>query len=165
MKFDGENQVNKDKWKIIKAEDLVKTDAKTTLVNKSLENQVKTYNTVITSTERNELNKVLKPGEFAETSLVLTQLITPQNKSDNLSYSNMVEIVKTTNSVGRRMAFSIVGNQDPTAAPTEVDSSIAERVVILPPFGEVHIYYILGIAVSLILIGGIAFIIKRVMKK
>ena len=165
LKFDGENQVNKDKWKIIKAEDLVKTDAKTTLVNKSLENQVKTYNTVITSTERNELNKVLKPGEFAETSLVLTQLITPQNKSDNLSYSNMVEIVKTTNSVGRRMAFSIVGNQDPTAAPTEVDSSIAERVVILPPFGEVHIYYILGIAVSLILIGGIAFIIKRVMKK
>ena len=64
------------------------------------------------------------------------------------------------------MAFSITGNQDPTQDKvSEVDSSIAERVIILPPFGETRIYYILGAVIGLILIGSITLIIKKVLKK
>ena len=78
----------------------------------------------------------------------------------------MVEIAKTSNTVGRRMAYSVVGNQDPTASKAaEVDTSLAERVVILPPFGDTHIFYILGAVIAIILIGGIVFIIKKVLKK
>ena len=63
------------------------------------------------------------------------------------------------------MAFSIVGNQDPTAnTPSEIDASIAEKIVILPPFGDGNIvYYILGAVVGIILIGGITLIIKKVL--
>ena len=78
----------------------------------------------------------------------------------------MVEIVKTSNEVGRRMAFSVVGNQDPTSEePAEVDANVAEKVVILPPFGEVRIYYIVGVLVAAILIVGIVLIKKKVLKK
>ena len=83
----------------------------------------------------------MKPGESADKTIVLTQLISTENSSDDLTYSNMVEIVKTSNTVGRRMAFSVVGNQDPTLSDaSEVDSSVAEKVVILPPFGNTHIF-------------------------
>ena len=59
------------------------------------------------------------------------------------------------------MAYSIVGNQDPTAIPTEVDSSKAETVVVIPPFGLTQITYIvIALAVVTILAVGIIFIKK-----
>jgi len=77
----------------------------------------------------------------------------------------MAEIVQTSNNVGRRMAYSIVGNQDPTLdAPSEVDATKAEEVLILPPFGSEYIYYGLAIAVAAILGLGIFLIKKKVMR-
>ena len=50
---------------------------------------------------------------------------------------NMAEIVKTSNENGRRMAYSVVGNQDPLLDnPSEIDASMAERIIILTPFGR-----------------------------
>ena len=63
------------------------------------------------------------------------------------------------------MAYSVVGNQDPTKTPTEVDSSRAEKVVILPPFGQAYLYYGIGILVGILLVAGIVVIKKKVMKK
>ena len=120
------------------------------------------YNTILTTT----FSDTLKPGDStAEKTLVLTQTITPENTSDNLKYINIAEIVETSNTAGRRMAYSIVGNQNPTEAVAEVDASSSEEVMILPPFGDTHIYYILGTVIGIILIGGIAFIIRKVLKK
>ena len=63
------------------------------------------------------------------------------------------------------MAYSIVGNQDPTKTPSEVDSSRAEKVTVLPPFGQAYFYYGIGILVGILIIAGIVIIKKKVMKK
>ena len=99
--------------------------------------------------------------------LVLTQLINPENSSDDKTYDNIAEITTISNTVGRRMAYSIQGNQDPTKTPEEVDSIKSERVTILPPFGIGNIVVYIAIAVSIlvILVGGIIFIKKKVLNK
>ena len=131
-------------------------------IDQAVKNKAQKINTIV---KTNALNTALEPGKSVDTTLILTQVITPENKNDNLTYSNIAEIVEVSNTVGRRMAFSIVGNQDPTAdTPAEIDASIAERIVILPPFGDGNIvYYILGAVVGIILIGGITLIIKKVL--
>ena len=94
--------------------------------------------------------------------LVLTQLITSENDSDDLTYRNIVEIVKTSNLVGRRNEYSVVGNQDPTSESAEVDSDKAEVVKILPPFGEMKNIIIITstifAAVGILVIGIIVII-------
>ena len=66
------------------------------------------------------------------------------------------------------MEYSVTGNQDPTVSPTEIDTDAAQTVRILPPFGDagrpyVAIALVAGIAV--IVVGGIIFIKKKVLKK
>ncbi len=170
LQFTGAN-ANNAGWNLIKKETLTSEG----LVNNSLASEIAKFNNII---ETSDLKKALVPAQYSgdkvtnadaasvEKTLVLTQLITPENTADNLTYSNIAEIVKTSNTVGRRMAYSVVGNQNPTAAnASEIDSCLAEKVIILPPFGNTHIYYILGAVISIILIGGIAFIIKKVVNK
>lgn len=165
LQFDSANKSNQ-KWTVIQNTTLIpaqSADTDANLVNHRLTDKVKTYNKII---QTDGLSKALKPGESFEKALVLTQLISTENTSDDLTYSNIAEITKTSNTVGRRMAYSVVGNQDPTASSaSEVDSSLAERIIVLPPFGETHIFYILGAVIAIILIGGITLIIKKVLKK
>ena len=65
------------------------------------------------------------------------------------------------------MAFSVVGNQDPSSSKAdEIDTSLAERVIVLPPFGDNSIiYYTIGVVVGIILIAGIVLVNKKVLKK
>ena len=165
LQFNGSNAQN-NRWTVINNAALITSqnaDNNDNLVNRRLINNVKQYNTTV---QTDGLNKSLKPGESTDKTIVLTQLISTENSSDDLTYKNMAEIVKTSNTVGRRMAFSVVGNQDPTLSDaSEVDSSVAEKVIILPPFGNTHIYYILGAVIAVILIAGITFIIVKVNKK
>ena len=129
------------------------------------------YNTII---HTEGLKKDLKPGETTPiTKLVLSQLITSQNTDDDRCYDNVSEIVKISNDVGRRMAYSVQGNQNPNIEgiydgniKMEADSSIAEEVKILPPFGigNIVVYIALTIAVLTILITGIIIIKKKVLK-
>lgn len=134
------------------------------LISNSIENEVSKFNTLLIN---QSLATALKPGESTNRqTLVLSQVITPENTSDDLSYENIAEIVKTSNTVGRRMAYSIVGNQNPTSAPTEVDASKAEKVIILPPTGQMNMtvtYFSIAAIVGLLLVGGILFIKKKVM--
>jgi len=158
LQFNGNNPSNNG-WKVITVDDLKNKN----LVNARLSDNLQQFNTII---ETDGLGKALKPGELTEKILILSQLITTENTSDDLTYRNMMEIVKTSNTVGRRMAYSVVGNQHPTSTePEEIDASAAERVIILPPFGERQIYYILGAVMAIILIGGITLIIKKVLRK
>lgn len=131
------------------------------LVNTRLESKVKQFGNFI---QTEQMAKALKPGESVTKDLYLTQLITSQNTDSDKTYENITEIVQTSNTVGRRMAYSVVGNQDPTQIPSEVDSARGERVTILPPFGsQVYLYYIIGTLVVAILIGGVIFIKKKVL--
>lgn len=161
LQFEAANEFNaKDGWKAINANDALNSD----LVNKRLQQKLTEFNTILQTESFN--NTYLEPGDETSKTLILTQLITPENTSDDLTYTNMVEIVKTSNDVGRRMAYSVVGNQDPSLDDaSEIDSSVAERVVILPPFGQTQIYYLLASIVAIILIGGIVLIIRKVLKK
>ena len=132
---------------------------------------VNQYNSIVqTETLKKALVPQTKNSNSADTSistkLVLSQLITAQNDTDDLTYDNIAEIVKTTNSVGRRMAYSVAGNQDPTQIPSEVDAAKAERVMILPPFGSAtYVYIIIAIAAAIILAVGIVLIKKKVIGK
>ena len=110
-------------------------------------------------------NTVNKTNSIVGVKLVLSQMITQDNSSDDMVYNNMVELVKSSNTVGRRMAYSVAGNQDPTIEPQEIDADDAQEINILPPFGQNYIYYILGFVVAVILIAGIAITIKIVKKK
>ena len=145
-------------WTVVKAQDLIKSGN----INESIQGTVRGYNTILVT---DKINKVLKPGENVTKDLVLTQTITAQNTQDNMTYGNIAEILQTSNTVGRRMAFSIVGNQDPTKAPTEIDSAKAEEVVILPPFGQMYLYLGLGIVVVALIAGAVIVIKKKVLKK
>ena len=169
FKFDVQNATNrKYGWSVISKEEILAQD----LVNSTYKDGIEKYNTII-YTEK--LGTELNPGQSEEVELVLSQLITSQNSSDNLTYKNIAEIVKvgntTTNvkgSVGRRMAFSVVGNQNPAdiTNPNELDSSSSEEILILPPFGDNKVtYYIIGSIVAIILAGGIILIRKRVLQK
>lgn len=170
LQFNASNNSN---WKVIE-KDEIKSQG---LVNSKLDKQVEKYNTVI---QTKDLNKDLVPSLYKDKEdknavdttnpvpLVLTQLITSENDSDDLTYRNLVEIVKTSNTVGRRMEYSVVGNQDPEKAPQELDSDISEVVKILPPFGNAGIYITIAIvtlAAIAIVIGGTIFIKKKVLRK
>ena len=146
------------------------------LVNEKIINELDNYNTIITTTS---LDKELVPSLYKETvnnnaidtvstQLVLSKVITPENNTDELTYRNIVEIVKTTNTAGRRMEYSVVGNQIPGQEPQELDTDIAEAVKILPPFGNAGIYIIITVTAILaltIIILGTIFIKKKVLRK
>ena len=152
-------------WKVVTENDLTNNDnAKVNdrLVNNSLTEQIGSYNTIL---QTDQLSSNLKPGEEVSKQLILTQLITSSDSQDDKTYENIAEIVQTSNTAGRRMAYSVVGNQDPTQTPSEVDSSRAEKVTVLPPFGQAYLYYGIGILVGILLIAGIVVIKKKVMKK
>ena len=163
LQFDASNKVNsQDRWSVINVNDLTAhQEVNSDLVNKRWEEQLHKFNTII---QTDSLSENLVPGQEISKTLILSQLITPENEEDDLTYGNMVEIVKTSNTAGRRMAYSVVGNENPLAEePSEVDTSIAEKVVILPPFGALRIIYIVGAVVAIILVAGIILIKKKVL--
>ena len=135
-------------------------------LNSNLNEPVEKFNTII---KTENLSTALKPGETTTpVSLILTQLMTAQNTADDRTYNNIAEITTVSNSVGRRMAYSIQGNQDPTAEePAEVDSIRAEEVIVIPPtgIGEIVVYITVAVLTLAILIVGIIFVKKKVLKK
>ena len=174
LQFDSSIAENKD-WKVIKIEDLTGYDnINNDLVNSNLKDKLEQYNTIITTSESSNIAKTQlvptiynKIASQVSDDLVLTQLITSENNTDDLTYKNIVEIVKTSNTVGRRNEYSVVGNQDPTKEPQEMDSDKAEVIRILPPFGNAGIYIIIATTVIIaigILASGIIFIKKKVLK-
>lgn len=113
----------------------------------------------------NALNTVNATNSVSGVQLILSQMITQDSSSDDRIYNNLTELVVTHNDVGRRMSYSVVGNQDPTIEPREIDADDSQEVVILPPFGQKYIYYVLGTAVAAILITGIIAVIMILKKK
>ncbi len=163
-------------WQVISQDDLLNNG----LVNTALTDNIAQYNTIISTSDSAAIvNTPLVPNIYKERidnnaqdsvsdPLVLTQLITAENDTDDLTYRNIVEIVRTSNTVGRKNEYSVGGNQDPSQEPQEMDSDRSETVRILPPFGETGIYYIIAITIIAavgIIIVGVIFIKKKVLKR
>ena len=160
LQFEAVNETNsKDGWSVISGADLIAGD----LVNSRLTDNIAQFNTIV---QTESFATALAPGDEISKTLILSQLITPENTEDDLQYTNMAEIVKTSNENGRRMAFSVVGNQDPLLDnPSEIDASMAERIIILTPFGENNFFYIIAGIVAVMLVAGIVLIKVFVLKK
>ena len=172
LKFDA--QVNKE-WKEY-SKDKLKSEG---LINaKLLDNggASDTYNTIIVT---DALSEELYPTIYKDkinsdvtntvsVPLVLTQLITSENRTKDLTFRNIVEIASTSNTVGRRMEYSVVGNQNPTLDPQELDSAMSETVYLLPPFGNGGIYIIISLITIVsagIIVAAVFFIKRKVIAK
>ena len=129
------------------------------------EDNAKQVNKAIKDSPLNAVETINKTNSIRGVYLSLSQTLKVDGDGDDKSYNNMVELVKSSNTVGRRMNYSVVGNQNPIEDPAEIDSDDAEPITILPPFGNTHIYYYLIGGVTLILLVGITLIIKFVVKK
>lgn len=169
LQFRKDNNDNSWGWTTIKEEEIKQKG----YVNGEVANELRNYNTIITTESLGtplepltEGNKEKPEKTYTHKQLVLSQLITSQNKNDDLSYNNIAEIVQISNDVGRRMAYSVQGNQKPSDLPKEADASKAEQVLILPPFGNggTILYVALGSLVAAILAAGIVVIKKVVLK-
>lgn len=173
-------------WEVVTVDELVSSG----LLNANLADKANQYTTIVkTEAVRRALKPIIADQDVATkideafnndplnalatvnstesvvgVQLVLSQMISADNSSDDMTYNNLVELVSSSNQTGRRMEESVAGNQDPTEEPREVDSDDGQEITILPPFGQNYIYYVLGTAIAIILIAGIAFVI-RVVKK
>ena len=150
---------------------------------------ISTYNTLITTKKLGNdgglLPTVADAGTSkAQTALTLTQEITSQNEEDNLTFNNLAEIIETSNTLGRRCAYSIPGNQEMAdqslgkdaaegantrtkwILPEEIDADSAQTIVIMPPTGEVNYLMwiiIATIAVAVLGLGGL--VLKKCLLK
>lgn len=102
--------------------------------------------------------------------LKLSTVISGDTKGADMIYNNLVELAKVSNEVGRRMNYSVVGNEDPAPenvayAVTEIDADISQEVSILPPFGQSQRYYYLGFGVAAILMVGTLMVMAFTKKK
>ena len=169
LKYDSNYQDVNSSWQVRRAEDITNSttlnasgeltiDAskiESDLVNRKYFNNIATYNTLITS---ESLSQDLIPKLFNEdgsskkTGLVLSTILSEDD--DDYVYNNLSEIVATSNKQGRRMSYSISGNQEMAdqslgdnasenayttidlVTPSEMDSDSAQRIVVLPPLGE-----------------------------
>ena len=166
-------------WKVISVEDLINSDDyKQSKVNDIYKNTLKTYNTLLTSTYGSKQELTLVPELIAndsqkskiEFNLKLKSLMSAENwQKDNLTYNNLMEIVHTESDNGRRMSYSIFGNQEMANQSSktllnssedyikvkEIDAASSQKVIVLPPTGENKNYFnpiIIAILADIIII-------------
>ena len=161
-----EESANPD-WQVIQVSELQNMEDETkSLVNNSID--LSNRQTIVVTTDNNPLETKLANGETANTKIVLTKTLTTSNSvDDDLSYNNIAEILITENDEGRITQESIPGNIDPNELPekTEPGDAVAELVSITNPTGQTRIYYVLGLAIAVILVVGIVSIKKFVLDK
>ena len=200
LQFLPTNSNNTD-WSIRTVGELIKSDNNgslagddTDLVNSKYETVLNTYNAIVTTKALG--NEALYPEKTGleksstETHMMLSSTLTPDSGDDSMVYNNLSEIVQVSNDKGRRLKFSVVGNQpmadqskgpgDPTipeqgiytkadlVTPTEVDSDSSQQVLILPPTGanrNYTLWIILGLSIAILIGGSVILIRKKVLKK
>ncbi len=153
------------------------------LVNDIYEDNLNTYNILITT---KKLNGSLVPRAVdsvepysrsrRELYLTLSTLLTNTTQEKNLTYNNLIEILETTNTLGRRMQLSKAGNQamayqskDKTEdgsttwiTPSEIDSDSGQKTQVMVPTGEnKNINRAIVITITALVIVGISIYMIR----
>ena len=163
------------------------------LINNKYYNTLNTYNTIVTS---KALNTDLVPeaanldaASSVQTTMMLSTTLTPDTGEDTMVYNNLSEIVQVSNTQGRRLKWSVTGNQpmadqdrgsdEPArpedeiytnadlVTPKEIDADSSQEILILPPTGanrNYTLWIIVGTVALAIIAGGIV-LIRRYFKK
>lgn len=166
---------------------------KTELINNKYYNTLNTYNTIVTSKFGKPEDTGLYPEELssegvqssAQTTMMLSTTLVPDSGEDTMVYNNLAEIVQVSNSQGRRLKWSVTGNQ-PMAnqdlgsdtpvnekdeiytkvdlvTPKEIDADSSQEILILPPTGanrNYTLWIIVGVLALAIIAGGVVLIRK-----
>lgn len=157
---------NNNNWQVVQRQDLLSNG----LINDTV-SQILIDNNHRTLLQTQALNNILNPGETVSTNLILSKIMSSENSEDDLTYDNMAEIIRFTNTVGRRNAGdkadkgAIPGNQDPYSNEKEHDADYSPTITVGPSTGENRIYYIISATAAIILVVGIILIKKKVLKK
>ena len=193
LEFDEQDNILNGKalWKVVSKDSVQKVSNSTFVNNTNRTDNSKlklldlsTQNTILEATPNNPLTKILKPGESTESTLVLKKVLSAESSQDDLSYTNLTEIVEIDNTVGRYDHGATPGNQSVEVQPQEHDTSGASRftsydsdgnvdeehpqdgtIIITPPTGSTHIYYVLGIGVTILLAVGLYLINRFVVRR
>lgn len=189
LKYDPENANNKaNRWEVKTAKEVVDNDKE---VNKIYKNKLETYNTILETNLGK--NKNLQPEMVNLNESQLRINLTLQNSlgtsgfnKDNLTYNNLMEIVTVNNTQGRKLSYSILGNQEMAdqslgnsaksdvltnfdlVQPSEVDSDSSQKVNILPPTGKNENYLpiiIASIISGLFIMASVVLIIVYAVQK
>ena len=139
----------------------------TELINNKYYNTLNTYNTIVTNKTMGDTalypeeanveadEEVTNPQSSIQTTMMLSTTLTPDSGEDTMVYNNLSEIVQVSNSQGRRLKWSVTGNQ-PMAnqdlgsdtpvdeqdeiytkvdlvTPKEIDADSSQEILILPP--------------------------------
>ena len=172
-KYNKEEQVTGINWNTVTVNDVIASKADASkiandLVNRQYVDEVSTYNTLLTSADLSGdlLPELMKSNSSKKTNLVVSTLVGSVKNADTLTYNNLSEIIKTSNTQGRRLQYSIVGNQEMAdqslstnahedtysssdlVTPSEIDADSAQKIVLLPPTGANRNY--LPIVISVI---------------
>lgn len=161
------------------------------LINNKYYNTLNTYNNIVTNKSLGdtalypEAAKLDGVQSSTQTTMMLSTTLVPDSGEDTLVYNNLSEIVQVSNSQGRRLKYSITGNQ-PMAnqeygsdvpadeddeiytkvdlvTPKEIDADSSQEILILPPTGanrNYTLWIIVGIIALAIIAGGIVLIRK-----
>jgi len=163
----------------------------TELINNKYYNTLNTYNNIVTNKSLGdtalypEAAKIDGVQSSSTTTMMLSTTLVPDSGEDTLVYNNLSEIIQVSNTQGRRLEYSIPGNQ-PMAnqesgsnisldenngiytkvdlvTPTEIDADSAQKILILPPTGanrNYALWIIVGIVALVVIAGGVVLIRK-----
>lgn len=202
INYESAYQDNIDDWKVVTTDLLLGTDEDkkninidgykkedNDYINSIYKENLDSYNVLVTT---NKLSKDLIPraidtdteaysNSSREIILILSTLLENTTQEKNQIYTNLVELIESSNTWGRRMYFSKAGNQyvpyqsitdksiDETTywqAPTEPDSDSGQKVVVMVPLGENKIYsriIVLGTIILTAIVASVILIKRKVL--
>ncbi len=176
ISYIASNQSEDSNWNVVTSQDLTNSNnggnIENDLVNREYYTRIASYNTLLTTKdlEGDLLPTVVNKGNNTKATLLRLSTQLSVNNKANSVYNNMTEIIETSNEQGRRMNYSVVGNekmakntseatddldQTDRVQVKEIDADAAQKIVIMPPTGE-NRNYTLIILISLIAVGIIA---------
>ena len=191
IKYEESYQEAGNEWKIVTTDVLLgnNTTEDDDYVNSVYEQNLKTFNVLVTT---NKLSAYLVPRAIdtdktnysnsrKEVRLVLSTLLANTTSNKNLIFNNMVELIESKNTFGRRMHLSRAGNhyvpyqsenktQDESTywlEPNEPDEDSGQKVTVSVPTGENRNFnraIVLFITASAIIAGAVVAIKKKVLK-
>lgn len=185
--MDKELALVDNKWTIVKSFEL---NEKGYLAEDTSQNN--NYNYIISNgTDGNGFGKdeyhytlTVAPGEIKTTPINASKLLTT---AKDMTYDNKVEFLNVYNSVGRfyesnagkttdglilhgtpgnnRFDTDDPGSEDKKDPDNNNEEPRRAEIIVIPPTGQVRIYYAIGISCLVLLVGGIVLIKKKVLDK
>ena len=175
-------------------------------INKIYNDRLGKYNTLLITDSLSTIAKYnngitnygLVPARFqggdtqeskSNSALVVSTIMSTNNSNYDMVYNNLAEIVATSNEAGRRMQYSIAGNQpmadqsllsdnyvtgnggvltyEDLVTPTEIDADSAQKIMVTTPTGENKNFlpWIIGTILAAGIIGISIVLIKKKVTK